>query len=110
MRKKKQNKKEEYIEVCPRCKSTNLTSIDYPNISSPMSLGTRCLDCGYEGPLIEVKNSKLVALRKTKKEKTKNKQEKNLGKFILNPIILVWSLVIIITLVLIVAIIISSSK
>lgn len=52
--------KEKYVKVCPKCGSTNVSSFSGKYFSSKeFYLRCECKDCGYEGVIPEVEQSKL---------------------------------------------------
>ena len=62
-------KKENFVRICPKCGSINLI-VDYPNITTPMMIGSKCQDCGYSGvcPEVEISN-----IKEFKKKSIKNR-------------------------------------
>lgn len=103
-KKHKQNKKGKYIKVCPECGSDNLTTVDYPQVSSPMLLGAKCMKCGHKGNYLEVQESNLDKFRKKLKSHAQphTEQKTSVMKLILNPIVLTSLFGIIVSIILVI--------
>lgn len=59
--------KERRLKVCPKCGSTNVTSLTLRSILTEASKAL-CNDCNYEGIMPEIKKSKLNKFKKTLKK------------------------------------------
>jgi hypothetical protein len=65
MSQKKKEEKEESVEICPKCGSSNLAFNPLPQFSIK-----RCKDCAYEGPVIKANQKDIKKIReKLKKRK-----------------------------------------
>jgi len=48
------------MKICPRCKSTNITFLGGHSWQQAQGIFTaKCRECGYEGPMAEIDESKL---------------------------------------------------
>ena len=61
---KKAKKKEELIEICPKCGSSNTSFNPIPLFSMQ-----KCKDCGYRGSFISVNKKDLAKIRERLKKK-----------------------------------------
>lgn len=86
----------DYTKVCPECGSDNITITQYPVISSPMSLGAHCQDCGHQGGFIEMTKNHLKKFKKFKKKEKKIDVNLPKDSKIINPIHVIIGIIFII--------------
>lgn len=71
---------DQYISVCLKCGSTNL-SIDLAKLGAPMVIARQCRDCGYFGmcPEVEISKVKNFKNKLNCESNSKNKVIRHIG-------------------------------